>query len=441
MWKKLRHRLIDELVHPAPLVAFRILFGLAMFLSTARFLLLGWVKEQYILPTYHFSYYAFGWVQVLPPWGMYGLYMAMLFSSLGIAFGLFYRVSSIVYFLAFTYTELIDKTYYLNHYYFVSLVAFWMCLVPAHRYFSMDVWRRPSLLISKVPAWTINIFKFQLGCVYFFAGVAKINGDWLLKAMPLKLWLPAQDTLWVIGPLLREKWVAYAFSWLGMLFDVSVPFLLLWKRSRIFAYCTLLFFHSITGYFFQIGVFPLVMSTCTLIFFSESFHQRWLSRFDKEPYVSDSVYRFPLPICSILVPYLLLQLALPWRYLLYPGHLFWTEEGYRFSWRVMLMEKAGSATFRIRDNNTGNEFEVINSQFLNTHQEKQMAFQPDMILSFAHHLGNHYKRIGIERPSVYCDCHVTMNGRASRLIVDPQVDLFQQEEGFSPKRWILPYSE
>ena len=33
-----------------------------------------------------------------------------------------------------------------------------------------------------------------------------------------------------------------------------------------------------------------------------------------------------------------IQLAFPFRYLLYPGNIFWTEEGYRFSWRVMLME-------------------------------------------------------------------------------------------------------
>ena len=34
---------------------------------------------------------------------------------------------------------------------------------------------------------------------------------------------------------------------------------------------------------------------------------------------------------------------------MYPGELFWTEEGYRFSWRVMLMEKEGIQLFKIID--------------------------------------------------------------------------------------------
>ena len=44
-----------------------------------------------------------------------------------------------------------------------------------------------------------------------------------------------------------------------------------------------------------------------------------------------------------------MQILIPFRSLIYPGELFWTEEGYRFSWRVMLMEKAGYASFKIVD--------------------------------------------------------------------------------------------
>jgi hypothetical protein len=50
-------------------------------------------------------------------------------------------------------------------------------------------------------------------------------------------------------------------------------------------------------------------------------------------------------------PYQLLycvSIIVPLRYLCYPNELFWTEEGFRFSWRVMLMEKAGYATFKVK---------------------------------------------------------------------------------------------
>jgi hypothetical protein len=51
--------------------------------------------------------------------------------------------------------------------------------------------------------------------VYFFAGVAKLNYDWLFRAMPLRIWLPPHIGLTLIGPLMDETWVAYAFSWFG----------------------------------------------------------------------------------------------------------------------------------------------------------------------------------------------------------------------------------
>ena len=127
----------------------------------------------------------------------------------------------------------------------------------------------------------------------------------------------------------------------------------------------------------------------------------------------------------------------PWRYLLYPGNLFWTEEGYRFSWRVMLMEKAGAATFYVKDGEDGREGSVINHQFLNAHQEKQMAMQPDLILQYAHWLENHFKGKGMSDPKVRVEAWVTLNSKPARLLIDPDVDLTEIEDSWKPKSWIL----
>ena len=60
----------------------------------------------------------------------------------------------------------------------------------------------------------------------FFAGLAKINADWLLEALPLRIWLAARSDLPVAGPLLSQVWVAYAFSWFGMAYDLGIVFFL-----------------------------------------------------------------------------------------------------------------------------------------------------------------------------------------------------------------------
>ncbi len=451
----------------APLVTFRIVFGALMAFSAIRFMTLGWIEDHYIEPVFHFRYYGFSWLPVWSGFWLYVIHIVMIASALCVMAGLWYRWAAVVLFLTFTYTELIDLTYYLNHYYFVSLVSLLLIFVPANRYFSVDVWRNPSLRQMQVPVWCIGVFQVQLAIVYTYAGLAKINSDWLIEALPLKIWVPANDTLPLIGPLFRWKLMPYLFSWIGMLYDCTIVGWLWWRRTRLLAYVTVVVFHVLTGLMFQIGVFPLVMIGATLLFFSEHWHLRLWAKIRS---FLPGVPQASVSQLSVLTPdvdplsasmthdrvvrsfghrwgkvalgvFVGVQLLFPWRYLLYPGNLFWTEEGYRFSWRVMLMEKAGTATFYVRDACTGHEGEVVNQEFLNAHQEKQMSMQPDMILQYAHFLADYYQKKGVCRPAVRAEVYVTLNARPSRLLIDPSIDLTQLTDTWSPKKWILPDSE
>ncbi|MEM9832033.1 MAG: HTTM domain-containing protein [Bacteroidota bacterium] len=459
MTKFLSYRnIIDYLGQPisiAPLVTFRIAFGLVMLFSTIRYVVMGWVDTQLIEPVLHFSYYGFSWVQPLPGSWMYLVFLMMTVACLAITVGWYYRFFATLYFLCFTYVELIDITYYLNHYYFVSIVSFLMILVPANRYLSLDVIRKPGLLQKEVSRWCIGIFKLQIAIVYCYAGLAKINYDWLIKALPLSIWLPAKTSIPVIGFMFEYKVTAYLFSWMGMLFDTFIIGGLLWKKTRWLAYIAVVIFHTLTGILFQIGVFPIVMIFAVTIFFSAAFHERLLNSISAR---LGKLTRIVVPVPKIetqqishtsnpriLLPFLgiffLIQLLFPWRYLLYDGNIFWTEEGYRFAWRVMLMEKAGSATFYVKDGPDGREGSVINHQFLNAHQEKQMAMQPDLILQFAHYLKSHYRTQGMNDPKVRAEVWVTLNARPSQLLVDPDADLTALRDTWQHKNWILPFDQ
>lgn len=97
----------------------------------------------------------------------------------------------------------------------------------------------------------------------------------------------------------------------------------------------------------------------------------------------------------------------------------------------MLMEKAGVVFFTVKTN-TGQSIEIKNSDYLTPQQEKQMSTQPDMIWQFAQHLKNIYNT-----NEVYAEAYVTVNGRGSRLLIDPTVNLAGVTDGFSNKKWIL----
>ena len=441
--------------HIAPLVTLRIVFGAIMFFSIVRFLLKGWVNDFYVCPNFHFTYYGFGWVKPLGEIGMYFVFGTMIISTICITIGLFYRFSCLIFFISFTYIELIDKTYYLNHYYFISIITFLLILVPAHRYFSVDVIRKPRLKVTHVPSWTITIFKLQLLIVYFLAGFAKLNTDWLMEAMPLKIWLPANSHLPFIGHLLEQEWIAYFFSWFGALFDLTIVFFLIKKSTRIPAYFTVILFHVFTAWFFKIGMFPYIMMSMTIIFFSENFHVQLIGKiqsfFEKKKEIdildlseiqSFFIINFTQKkiLFGLLTLHFILQVLIPFRYLLYPENLFWTEEGYRFSWRVMLMEKGGTSFFYVKDAATGRNSEIVNADFLTPMQEKMMTTQPDMILQYAHYLGQEYHKKGIQKPIVTADIYVTLNGAGTRPFIDNKVDLIKEKETFLAKKWILPFN-
>ena len=431
----------------APLVVFRIIFGLMMFVGTLRFWLKGWIHDFFIQPDHFFHYYGFEWVKPMGEFGMYTIFGLLLISSLSIALGLFYRASSILFFLFFTYVELIDVTNYLNHYYFISLVSFLMCFLPANRSFSIDIWYRPEKTLKSIPNWTLGILKFQLGLVYFFSGIAKLNYDWLFDAMPMSIWLQAKTYWPILGGLFSEKWVAYSCSWAACIFDLTVAFFLLSKRYRTIAYFVLVIFHVITGLMFPIGMFPWIMILATLIFFSTDFHEKIIAFirliFNLKQATSSGHNSLALAgfkkkfLTGFLLTYVLFQILFPFRYLLYPGDLFWTEQGYRFSWRVMLIEKAGTAFFYVTDPETGNRGEVNNCDFLTPNQEKMMATQPDLILQYAHIIKEEVESRDLKNPIINAEVYVTLNGSRSKLFIDPEVDLTTLQDNFKPKDWIL----
>jgi hypothetical protein len=431
------------------LAFFRLAFGLLMTFSIIRFWFNGWIETMYIEPFFHFTFYGFEWVK---PLGQltYILFLVCGISAFFVAIGYKYYISIITFFLSFTYIELMDKTTYLNHYYFVSILSFLMIFLPSNSTYSVD-----SFLKKKsykfTPKWCVDSIKLLLFIVYFYSGIAKINKDWLYEAQPLKIWLTTGSYDFpIIGTnLMQQEWFHYFMSWGGMFYDLLIPFILIYNKTRVFGFVLVLFFHLFTVLLFPIGIFPYIMIISSLIFFSSKTHKKILD-FILNPFlktiknikqieiVNIKNERLGIIIVSI---FFVVQFLFPFRYALYPGELFWNEQGYRFSWRVMLMEKRGYTTFKVVDNQKNTEFYVMNDKFLTEFQERQMSFQPDFILEYAHFLGDFYHNQGFEDISIYADSYVSLNGRINKRFIDPKIDLLKEKRGFNNKNWIIPFNE
>ena len=440
----LRARILRALyrdVDGASLAAFRVAFGLIMFFGTVRFMWTGWIRTQYVEPAFFFKYPGLEFVRAWPEWGMYLHCAVVAVLALFIALGLFYRLSAVLFAIAFAWIQLIDVTNYLNHYYFVVLLALLLALLPANRQWSVDAWRNPAIARETVPAWAIYLLRFQVGVVYFNAGLAKLGTDWLIYAQPLGIWTSARSDIPVLGPVLALPWVPHLMSWAGFLFDTTVVLWLSLRRTRPWAYAAVIVFHTLTHVLFNIGMFPVIMVVAALVFFPPEWPRRFVGKRGQaaSPAGEGAGPLFPRRVAlGVALVWCTLQLLLPLRHWLYPGEVLWNEEGMRFSWRVMVREKNGSITYHVRDPRSGRSWQTSPTDYLLPRQANEMSGQPDLIVQLARHIEQDFQRRGLGDVEVRAEAWVSLNGRKPRLMIDPQVDLTRVELGLAPATWVLP---
>jgi vitamin K-dependent gamma-carboxylase len=419
-------------VEGAGLALFRGVFGLVMAAAALRFALKGWIDALLVDPAFHFTWAGLDFVRPWPqPW-MNVHFAVMGAAALGVAAGWRTRWCAAVFGLLFTWVELIDKATYLNHYYLVSLLAALLVVVPAGEAWSLDARRRGSWRGRPVAAGWLYLLRAQVGLVYGFAGLAKLNGDWLLRAEPLQLWLQRFADLPAAGPLLTLPATAYAMAWAGLLFDTTAGIGLAWRRTRPFYGAAAVVFHLTIWLLFPVGMFSFIMLTAITVFR------------EAKPVEALEAARAPRlglqrAALGFAAAWLVVQLVVPMRGLLYPGELHWTEQGFRFGWRVMLIEKAGWVEYRVVSGSPPVVQRIAPRAELTPLQVKAMSTQPDMILDYAHHLAERARQErGVEQVSVYADAFANLNGGPSQRLVDPAVDLAAQPRGLTAAPWIVP---
>lgn len=434
------------------LVFFRTLFGGIILWEVYRYFTHGWIGRYFVEPVLNFTYYGFSWVKPWPGRGMYIHFFVLGVAAACVMVGFLYRIAAPVLFLAFTYTFLLDQTRYLNHFYLVCLISFLMCFLPAERAFSVDALLRRKIRSDVVPAWTLWLLRAQIGIPYFYGGIAKLNSDWIRGGEPMRTWLRP------LGANFAADWIVYGFVIGGLLLDLLVVPLLLWRRTRPFAFAAAIVFNLINAVIFDIGIFPWLMLGALLIFFPPDLMRRFAracmpgqasgtaepsqARVRPKPIAEESSCPVPFDrqklVAGLLAAYLAVQLIFPLRHYLYPGDVSWTEEGHNFSWHMKLRTKSGEAVFHVTHPRSGQTWAIKPEDYLESHQVMKMITKPDLIVHFSHYLAEEKQREGYENVEVRARVNVSLNGRQQQLLIDPNVDLAKENVSLLPARWIMP---
>lgn len=486
-------------VDSASLAVFRVGFGAVSAWEALHFLDDGRIREIYLEPDFLFTWWLFDWVKPHHGFGVYLHFVLLVVAGLLVAAGLFYRWAAIVQFLGMTYFFLLDKAPYLNHRYLACLFAFLLIVAPAHSAYSLDARRKPWVRSATVPAWSVALLRFQVGVPYFFAGVAKLNFDWLFRAEPLRAYLLVRTDFPLIGRFFPSEPFIWGMAIGSAALDLTAPFLLLHRRTRVAAYGLTLVFHLINARLFNIGIFPWMMIVATTVFFDPDWPRRLAATLRTggrsvraaivggfavgfvlggflphtfsavkaaaagfgvavlvfhvlpqpirkapctQPAASAPWRRFvsARPLAWFLAIWVAIQILVPLRHLLYPGNTHWTEEGHRFSWNLLVREKRAFGAFYVTDRSTGERWIEDPSIHLHQDQIDKLFTKPDLMVQFAHYLERYYReQSGIEDLEIRVESQVGLNTRVPQELVDPDVDLTTIGRPYIlPADWIVP---
>ncbi|WP_378180677.1 HTTM domain-containing protein [Aquimarina sp. SS2-1] len=436
------NRWLFKHIDNSPLIIFRVFFGFLIAAESFGAILTGWVRRTLVEPQFTFNFIGFDFLQPLPGNGMYYYFALMGVLGVFVMIGFKYRWSMIGYTLLWAGVYYMQKSSYNNHYYLLLLLCILMSTLPAGNYFSIDVKQNPALKKISMPRWCVLFIIIQLWIVYTYASIAKLYPDWLDYTVAKNLML-SRANYPLIGDILQQHWTHVSITYFGILFDLLIIPLLLWRRTRLAAFIASIFFHLFNSIVFQIGIFPYLSLAFSVFFFSkERIHRIFMPKkefYDAGKVIIPSYRKFLIPALST---WFIIQLALPVRHWFIPGDVLWTEEGHKLSWRMMLRGRSGYTNFYIEfKDNACRRVKIDKNQYLTLKQRRQVDTKPDAIWQFAQFLKKEHLKEGRDI-AVYVNSKVAVNGKKLRVLIDPDVDLASVDWNyFTTNPWIIKYDK
>ena len=429
-------KILFKAIDNSPLVVFRIFFGFLVACESFGAILTGWVKRILIDPEVTFSFIGFEWLKPLPGFGMYFYFLAMGVFGLAIMLGYRYRIAIISYTILWAGVYFMQKTAYNNHYYLLLLISFLLIFLPANSYASLDVRQNRIKEENTMPYWISLLFIIQVAIVYVFASIAKFYPDWLDGTFTRNLLADSTNVI-ALKKLFLQKWFYLFIAYMGIIFDLLIVPLLLFKKTRMLALLASLTFHLFNAIFLEIGIFPFFALTFALFFYEpETIRSVFLRR--KTSIETDnghSNYYGKKIVYFLIIPYLIIQLLLPLRHHFIEGDVLWTEEGHRLSWRMMLRERNGFIHIRIKDLKTGEESLYDYRKNLTDKQIQNLATKPDFIWQYCQYIKEEFNGKDI---AIFINCKNSINRKEYKTLIDPKFDMAKAKwDYFRHNEWLL----
>jgi len=427
------------------IVIFRIVFALSLLIQTYYFIIEKFVEQNILKPFILFpfvdyiqpisEFYFFHWL--INP--MFILSIIMLTANIGMLINKIARISTFIFLCCFSYFWLLDKGYFNNHYYFISIICFLIILTNQNNPFNQN---------NYVPRIQLVALQAMIIIIYFIAGLNKLTPYWLIDMQPVTHILETKHNLtghkFLINPITISM-----MTYGGLIYDLCIGFLLLIRPTKIFAFLLVILFNCINYFLFrdvgEIGAFPLIMISTLTLFISP---KKWGEVFKINPF--NEKYFFHNPIKDlIIISFIIIQCIIPFRHLLFSGYVDYNGIGQRFSWRMKTMYKephtTGGIAFDVHVKKNQNKQKIAHfnlsniedfsnkydmpNMYLTNKQKTALFYYPDMIPKFCSSVEKILKkRLSKEIHGdfdiiINANCKVGFMGRSPKETINYNVDL------------------
>ena len=446
--KKLEQTLLRP-VDASSLGLFRVLFGLLMCAQVFFCFDGNFVAENFSKAHFHFPFRLFEVLHLpyLTPLAANLLFQIMGIATLGIAAGLCFRLSIVIFLSGFLYMFLSEKSLSNDYYYLILLISFLLCFTGANQWPALNNLRLRTIKDQTVPFWQILILRLQFIIIYFYSTLSKASYDWLVLAQPLRHMLSGRE---LFGFPLNELWIAYFLSYAAIILDFLIVVLLLAGRHRWMAFLCIFIFNGTNMFLFNdIELFPFLMLAAIPIFLDPDQPRRFFAKIGnswgrsktEEARGQKQLSMSPRCgniVCLFLCGYLGIQILVPLRHWMYPQNPAWSYEGSRFSWRLKINMKLVKMDIVVKDPRTQRIFHISHQKFV-TPRQLWLDNIPDMLLQFVQQLEGEMKKLGVKNPQIQVDAVASLNNRPFQTYIDPRFDLLKEKYPlFSHARWIAP---
>ncbi len=403
---------------------FRVLFGILILYQFYKFKLR---IDSFKDPDYlFFPFPELDWIPAVSAEAMLIIWAIGLITSFLVILGIGFRISSILLALVYGYFFSLDALYYNNHYYLIFLICLLLAFTNADRSFSLSLFKKKSKT-QLVPFWQYGIFQLQLAIVFFYGGLSKVSYDWFSGN--------------VLGDITSSAFVNNVLIYGGCLFDLIIPFALIFKRTRWFAILLIVFFNLSNHFLFDdIGSFPFLVIAALVLFMAEGHMPNFISKFFGNNNKEDAEsFKMNKLIKISLIAFFAFQFLYPFRHHFIPGHVDWTGQGHYFAWRMKSFSKDSKLTVYGFDKTKKARTFKINHG-LDNYRIQRLTAMPHMMPRFAENMRKLVEEQDGINPNfgISIDLLVSFNGQEAKRAISPNVDVSREVfNKYGENPWIL----